>query len=150
MSFQVEWKHLDPDYPMAIVITDMGHRCGYVGVPERHQWSGKDYGYKTQFKLSEAATQSTNPIGTFVAAFELGADGEEALKDISYAANVHGGVTYARKGGSSPLEDSSDWWFFGFDAAHSGDDEPGGRSLEYMRQECTKLRDFLKQNEVAA
>jgi hypothetical protein len=32
-----------------------------------------------------------------------------------------------------------DLWWFGFDAAHAGDDEDGGRSLGYMVEECESL-----------
>lgn len=71
---------------------------------------------------------------------------------------VHGGVTYARAGnqavpGRNVLYKSQDFWWIGFDCAHSGDISPayftkdasdlaiwdGYRDLPYVREQCAKL-----------
>lgn len=113
---------------------DMGHLCGYVGVPSTHPAHGMSYsGY-----------ESENPVAAAVG-----------------AADVHGGLTFSSACGPHPDDPGRgichvtepgepDAWWFGFDCAHYQDVSPGYnrgwsrggevyRDVAYVEAECAKL-----------
>lgn len=114
------------------------HRCGYVGIPKTHPLYGKDYNHKSNVRLDGLTVQINNPVGTFLAAASIG---EEEYADLSYAANVNGGLTYAQGTPDYPVE--SDLWWFGYDCAHIDDIDDGGKPLDFCIAECEKLSQFL-------
>jgi hypothetical protein len=75
----------------------------------------------------------------------VGVDAKHPLFGVSYMKpqaqhlEVHGGLTYSdgKAGGNYPVP--SDLWWFGFDAAHGFDTEDGGRSLQFMEDQCERL-----------
>lgn len=80
-----------------VVANSMGHRCGYVSVPEDHPWHGLGY------------NDPVNPL----------MDSDDWDNRIDCKLDVHGGVTYAERG--TPVEGEDQGWWFGFDCAHAGD-----------------------------
>lgn len=107
---------------------DVGHWCGYVGVPKDSRLHGKNY-----YTFSE----SENGISGL----------EKAINDIE----VHGGLTFS---GERIANDAT--WYFGFDCAHACDLCPfnkftiGGlkgtyRDKEYVIEECKKLAKQLNE-----
>lgn len=94
----------------AVLRMDMGHRCGYVQVPETHPWHGQSY--------VDALDGRRMPRN------EKGRPDFFADCDIDYGdrieshVEVHGGLTFAGEGLNDEI--ASGWWF-GFDCAHSYD-----------------------------
>lgn len=131
-----------------VLIAHESHRCGYVMVPKDHPLFGFDYGDNCP-ALAEAHKKALE-----------GEVGKRGIIDIfchdgvtptpSIVFDVHGGLTFAGGGGKYPAE--SDGWWFGFDAAHSGDgsmsphrmfNDGPVRSLSYMEQECENLAEQI-------
>lgn len=79
-----------------VVLQSVGHRCGYVGIPEGHPLYCLHY-MDELIDLGEAGDPLT-VLEKFV---------------------VHGGITYA--GGESCYPIKSDLWWFGFDCSHYAD-----------------------------
>ena len=132
------------------------HRCGYVGLPKNHPLHGVDYGSPADCLSQEMADQATlgkkSPILAITAT--VNGDTENSIRrspDIVF--DVHGGITFSDNDPKYPAPSEGLWWF-GFDAAHSGDgyiDESlysfhgrhehdhVVRSKEYMMNECELL-----------
>ncbi len=122
------------------------HRCGYVGVPKGHILFGKGYSEDVPELKAALERAKEGDVGKRGAISIFAYDGESAQPDIVF--DVHGGLTYAD--GRPEYPAPSDLWWFGFDAAHSGDAQMSDhlsmglewgevRSLEYMERECESL-----------
>ena len=106
---------------------EMGHWCGYVGVPQNSKLNGKDYYYYSENELNISKL-------------------EEAINNIT----VHGGLTFAGK-----LKEGDLMHYFGFDCSHLGDlnrlcfDYPDikpdaiYRDKSYVIKECKQLAEQL-------
>ncbi len=128
MTFYVhgEWEN-EPDFeefvhaelPCLVVRTDMGHLCGYVGVPPGHP------AYPT--KLEDMNTTMREGLPDFRDEekwmIEPNPDAPEHMIDISYQdldVEVHGGLTWSELGDEYRGRRKGFKWF-GFDCAHVGD-----------------------------
>lgn len=85
-----------------VIMTEMGHRCGYVAVLPDHSLHGVGYYDETYALKDQKGTVPTTPEMVF---------------------DVHGGITFS--GVPTLLKkldeyDLNPWWF-GFDCAHAGD-----------------------------
>jgi len=117
---------------LAVRQPDMGHWCGYVGVPDGHPWHGKDY--------DDVRVPNE--------------DGDNGCPD------VHGGLTFSDacdEGGRICHVPQSgrpkNVWWLGFDCAHGGDRHPAHarvalpswvsdgayRDLAYVEGSCRHL-----------
>lgn len=135
-----------------VVATSMGHRCGYVRIPEGHPLHGLEYSDPapgvSREELADEQIGKRGAIPVFISALD---EGRRVAIDVLF--NVHGSVTWS----ASRKNTSGDWWL-GFDCAHSGDNpdpalmtqaqrmdsfrwSPDGvvRSLDYVRSECESL-----------
>lgn len=109
---------------VGIAITDMGHRCGYVGVPKGHVLYGIEYhatlpdavSFVTEEILESAEMGSRGAIPVFFSAFSGNSNRLDVVID------VHGSLTYSGggEGAKYPVPDTGLWWF-GFDCAHCDD-----------------------------
>lgn len=115
------------------------HRCGYVGVSRKHPLYGIEYSQKTKTLQSQSEWLKKQTIGKRDILSMMCWEGETVSPEIFF--DVHGGLTFSGGNGKYPVE--SDLYFFGFDCAHAGDNEEGGRSLEYCISECESLADQL-------
>lgn len=138
----------------SVLAMDMGHRCGYVRVPEGHPWFGLKHWDATDGRKRNVT--------------ERGLPDWDADDDIEYEdrietmLRVHGGITYS---GDEPNEECQRGWWFGFDCAHLGDSPDPElmsdvhkeiigssygmnfgvvRSLEYVEYECVQLASQLQ------
>ena len=135
-----------------VIMVDMGHRCGYVGVPKGHPLYGVSYSEQCD-ALTFPADESIGKRGIIPV---FCSDGEKASPEIVF--DVHGGITYSGGNDEYPVE--SDLWWFGYDCSHAGDSpspevvadrikrmgsifRPGPdevhRSLDYCSSECESL-----------
>lgn len=157
MSYDIEKDWTTSAGLRAVVIMgDMGHRCGYVGVPTDHPLHGVAYSEKSPYlKLNpERSTEKMSPIQVLCGA---GKDMDD-LNSPEYVFEVHGGLTFSGDGkGKYPVE--ADLWWFGYDCGHAGDaPAPGScmaqyssslfdgdvhRTLEYCIDECESLASQL-------
>lgn len=109
---------------VGIAITDMGHRCGYVGVPKGHVLYGIKYSenlpdavsFVTEEIMENAEIGSRGAIPVFFSAFSGNSNRLDVVID------VHGSLTYSDggEGAKYPVPDTDLWWF-GFYCAHCGD-----------------------------
>lgn len=145
-----------------VIMTSMGHRCGYVGVPQGHPLYGKSYS-TTVGKFTDIKNKSVekmSPFNVLTMAFEE--LNEDSPVRIDCYFDVHGGITYADGGAGSKYPVESDLWWFGYDCAHYGDGKDlsvldeihreiekmyptGGvvRTLDYCINECKILAEQL-------
>jgi hypothetical protein len=137
-----------------VLMTDLGHRCGYVGIGTDHPLFAVHYSEQhPSLKLNpERSTEKMSPMQLLLGACK----GVENLNTPEYVFEVHGGITYSAYGdGQYPVE--SNLWWFGYDCGHAGDlpapDSELGRiyaksdmerdgvhrTLEYCVAECESL-----------
>ena len=111
--------------------SEMGHRCGYVGIHKSHPLHGLNY-------------SDPSPLLVLADDEEIGERGiipiicrkkDNVGESPDCFFNVHGGITYSG-GGEYPLGEENDLWWFGFDCAHC-DDAP---DPELMSPEYQKIR----------
>lgn len=129
-----------------VVLTEMGHHCGYVEVPRGHKLHGVHYTEKVEVS-DEVRNRpiDVNNVGAINLFCSDVKSGDTAI-DLTLAIDVHGGITY-----SEAAQDSGGW-VFGFDCAHAGDarspegDKFGGvwRDAEYVAEHCKALADQLQ------
>lgn len=160
MGFTVEkeWEH---EYPCVVVMTDMGHRCGYVGIPNYHPLYRKPYDKSTKVLTKMLKKVKKEPIGKRGIISLFCWDGKKTTPEIIF--NVHGGLTFSGGSGKYPIKKKNTWWF-GYDCGHAGDGmdlsiippevrkiherfprEDPVRSLDYCISECENLARQLKQ-----
>jgi hypothetical protein len=126
----------------AVVIrTSIGHRCGFVGITSKHPLFGTTYGQHSDVLKEAYDKVMAKPLGKRGIMTILCMDGR-CSPEIVF--DVHGSITYS--GGCKDYP--TDWnekhpderlWWYGFDCAHAGDNDDGGRSLEYVEGECESL-----------
>lgn len=101
-----------------VLAIDMGHRCGYVGVPESHPLFGVAYNESHKSTAGLWAKAQDGPIGRrgIVPVF-CSIHSEEDLPSLDVIFDVHGSLTYSRGSIDYPVNTNGLWWF-GFDCAH--------------------------------
>jgi len=119
----------------------MGHRCGYVGIPETHPLHGVGDSESDPCLDDLAKSVTGGPIGKRGIISVICGSGENGEVRPSPGAcfNVHGSLTYSGGDSKYPVSDDTNRWWFGFDCAHYDDNKPGGQSLEYVIAECESL-----------
>lgn len=172
MSKIVESEFTYRGYKCVTTFTDMGYRCGYVGIPEGHSLYGKQIASQLKVTLAELCNdESMNQVGNRGVWTLLGLpnDEEDQVSIGSYFA-VHGGISFANGGKDSHHPIDSDYWWLGFDCGHYGDcpdydlleelfgdnemvkhrledkwlyQEAEVRTLEYVQQNCRNLVDQI-------
>lgn len=138
----------------ACLIMDVGHRCGYVRIPDGHPLNGLGYAAPApgaDWKdLEEVKIGKRGVISLFCSSRD-----EAPRLDVMF--DVHGSLTFA--GGLEHCGLAPGWWL-GFDCNHAGDAQDrelmsgqyremadrygsccGGvvRSREYVERECVNL-----------
>lgn len=100
-----------------VILGDMGHRCGYVGVPHDHPLY--KHGYDApHVALKMNMNRSTEKMGPIQILCAMGKDPDQ-LCSPEYVFEVHGGITFSGGNGEYPVK--SDLWWFGYDCGHAGD-----------------------------
>ena len=142
-----------------VLMTDMGHRCGYVGVSTDHPLFAVEYNEQTP-KLKPNMQRTTEKMSPIQVLCAVGKS-EAELNTPEMVFEVHGGLTFSSYGGGKYPVASNLWWF-GYDCAHAGDlPEPDSRmgrmyadmhfaqhdgvvrTLDYCVAECESLASQL-------
>ena len=167
--YKVESEFEYKGYKCVVTFSDMGHRCGYVGIPEGHILYGKHYSDYLNIPKSEIENEPIGKRGIISLVFSALDDNDNVKLELYF--DVHGGITYSNKDDTYPIE--SDLWWLGFDCAHYGDgkdmdlvekywgDDPHiqkriefekeyldyypVRSQQYVEDECRSLVDQIEQ-----
>lgn len=101
-----------------VMLTEMGHRCGYVGIPKEHPLCGVEYNERTP-ALKPNMTRSTEKMGP-IQLLAAACKEHDELNTPEYVFEVHGGITFSGNGrGEYPVP--SELWWYGYDCAHAGD-----------------------------
>ncbi len=130
-----------------VLMTDMGHRCGYVAIPPGHPLYAASYSKQHPLLLRSAMDGETIGKRGIIPLFCAAIDEGDTLCPDAYF-NVHGGITYASNGGGRyPTRRTSKrkhHWWFGFDCAHC-DDAPDLNEIEdpMLRRIYGELNDSL-------
>ena len=114
-------------YQCITTFGDMGHRCGYVGLPKDHPLYGMRYDDKLNVTYNDIESNSMgkrSPIQIFSL---IGSEPEDKIS-LSFYFDVHGGITYVDGGKDSKYPIESDLWWLGFDCGHAGD----GKDLDLV------------------
>lgn len=124
------------------ITTDLGHRCGYVGVDSTHPLFGFEYNSKLPKELLPLWEEIKNkPAGKRSSIEIFCCDPDNPKVGILF--DVHGGITYTGSSNDKyPVESDKELWFFGFDCNHA-DDQYDRKSQEYVEAECISLAEQL-------
>lgn len=142
-----------------VLMTSMGHRCGYVGVPVGHPLHGIEYSQPTEALAPPADDEPVGKRGAI--SILIAATDPDRLQSPEIVFNVHGGLTYSNNHADYPAQSGGLWWF-GYDCAHHGDArsddyiasipeekrwlyQDGGehRALAYCEAECESLAEQI-------
>lgn len=123
------WNHDGLD--CHVVMTDMGHRCGYVRIPPEHPFFGLSYNDPVPLPVASTDGRTIEETGIVPVLFAL-MEPEEWSRRMEAHVRVHGGLTYAGRCGTN-----NEWWI-GFDCAHVGDD-PREWTLDRVKAEVEKM-----------
>lgn len=136
--YEVEFDEEIEDLRCVGIMTQMGHRCGYVGVDNTHPLFGFDYNSRVPKELLYAWEKAKNkPSGKRSVIDIFCCDPENPRVGILF--DVHGGITYSGSSdGKYPVESVEKLWFFGFDCNHA-DDQFDPKSKAYVKKECKSL-----------
>jgi len=166
MSYKVEKVWKSHGLKCVVIMTDKGHRCGYVGVDKNHLLFEINHYDKIPSKLKAKWEEvQKGDIGKRGAISVLCCDPNDPHVEILF--DVHGGITYSGNGRKNDYPIKSDLWWFGYDCAHAGDakdlsvmsdilkeielkfpSEGVLRTLEYCVEECESLAKQLKEVDV--
>lgn len=140
MTYEREWTTA-AGLPARIILTRLGHRCGYVGVDSSHPLHSKSYNEplaELRTLRDEFLTKPFvgSPIDVICAA--LAAEGDKPAPSMVYALTVHGGVTFS----DHMTNDPDDRWWIGFDCAHV-DDTPEEWTEDAVARECESLAEQI-------
>lgn len=127
-------------YTCVVTFGNMGHRCGYVGIPKNHPLYGKDYSDYLEIKKSDVGDREVSGIFPLLGAY---LDEDERIRIEAYF-QCHGGITYAGGGEHSSYPIESDLWWFGFDCGHAGDKS----DLDYAMQKFPSHRKEYQQRKM--
>jgi len=138
-----------------VIMTSMGHRCGYVGLSKDNPLHGIGYSDPANFLPDLPDNEEIGKRG--VIPLMCAAGDPDRMKSPDCYFDVHGGITYS--GGSADYPVASDLWWFGYDCAHC-DDSPSQeylaskpsyyktdgthRTLDYCVGECESLADQIR------
>ncbi len=128
-----------------VILTGMGHHCGYVAVPTGHPWHGQNYrdSVKVSREVLERPISADNVGAVTLLCAAHKADLEASTIPIELALDVHGGVTFSGQHKDRPL----DLWWFGFDCAHCDDGRaeglPGWKDAAFTEAQCRRLAEQL-------
>lgn len=78
-------------YKCVVVFQEMGHRCGYVGIPDTHPLYKKDY--SSYLDIKKADIEGREVSGVFQL-FLACLDNDERIQIEAYF-QCHGGITYS-------------------------------------------------------
>jgi len=166
MSYTIEKDSTHNGLRYVVIMTSIGHRCGYVGVNMDHPLYGKYYSDPTPeslyWKMEEVKSGPIGKRGIIDILCESSACEDGRPLRIGTLFDVHGGITYTSSEEHSNYPVESNLWWFGYDCAHCGDardldtmspymreleeEFPTGgilRSLEHCIKECESLADQL-------
>ena len=104
-SVEKVWSH--NDNACVVIMTDMGHRCGYVGIPKEHPLFGAKYNEHSNFLEDTLDSIKDSPIGKRGIIPVFCWDGEKASPEIVF--DVHGGLTYSGEGDKYPIKMKDVW-----------------------------------------
>jgi len=144
-NYTVEFDETHGRYRIVGAVMPLGHRCGYIGVDEKHPLFGKDYGVelpadKFGHLLDRNVEDERAPWAEM-----LVASGAEGHYRLSILIDVHGGLTFSsgKKQSTYPVKKRNKRWWFGFDCNHLHDSE-NPKSQEYVYAECQKMIEQFK------
>lgn len=127
MAYKVESEFDHMGLKCVVIMTGMGHRCGYVGVAKGHPLYGKNYSDKC-LHFDDVSGEPIGKRGVLPLMFS-GVENGLVSPDLYF--DVHGGITYAEGGIGSEYPIESSLWWFGFDTAHAGDGKNLALANEY-------------------
>ena len=116
-SWKIEADFKHAGYRCVVMITSIGHRCGYVGIPKDHPLYRCGYfSEHPALKSSNIETQDKGKRGIVPLAIRTSL--EICTPDVYF--DVHGSITYSDSQPNYPVPHDKLWWF-GYDCNHYGD-----------------------------
>lgn len=131
MNYKIESDFEYKGYRCVVVFTQLGHRCGYVGLKPNNPLYNIDYDEKVSWlKLKEGEQLGKRSV--FALFSDLG-DLETGVSPGLYF-DVHGGITFSENLEDYPAKHDNLWWL-GFDCGHAGDSKDYKTLLKYKLQD---------------
>ena len=98
---------------------EIGHLCGYVGIPKNHPLYGVHYGEESPALAARFKERLNEPIGENAPIVAIMLGEPKATPELSFN-NVHCGITWSADRLPGKKIKSRRWWY-GFDCAHHND-----------------------------
>ena len=139
MKFEIEINEIYKGMRITTIMTPMGHRCGYVGIPESHPLFGVSYNDPIKGKSKKTIEGMEIGDRGIISLFCASLSGDSVSPELYF--DVHGSITYS--GGSDyPVKTTDPTWWYGFDCAHCYD-TPEEWTSERVKAETIRLADQL-------
>lgn len=155
MNIEKDW-YTKAGLRAIVVMTEMGHRCGYVGVAKDHPLYGVEYNESSRAIKESPVNEPQGKRGIMTLLSAALTPDEDWRLDVVF--DVHGSLTFSGQAKFDQDEPNKRWWF-GFDAGHHMDApdlaaikdpqlrdiytgfprEGTIRTLDYMAEECESL-----------
>ena len=134
-KYKVEKTFIHSKCLCAVIMTTLGHRCGYVGVTMDNMMYGIHYSDPIPGMHDKDQDLTLGKKSVMVL---LHYDKGNISPDLYF--DVHGGLTFSKKGNLYPIY-SQGWWWFGYDCSHCDD----GQDLSYMEPKLRKIYETFPQ-----
>lgn len=131
MMIRAKWRHAGLD---CMIMPCRDWLCGYVRVPKRHPWYGKNYDHQVP-RPADFDTRTMADCGAIDLLIYAHQE-DKTTAPICIALAVHGGVTFAGE------RNGTKWWF-GFDLGHAGD-AAIALDRQFVVRECNRLAEQLR------
>ena len=105
-KYKVESDFMYKGLRCVVIMTCMGHRCGYVGISKDNYLYGKCYDEEISLENNNQLMKKLN--------------NRKSIIPEDYF-DVHGGITFSNGGLNHEYPVQSDLWWFGFDCTHAWD-----------------------------
>jgi hypothetical protein len=131
--YKVEKEWESNNYMCVVLMTEHGHRCGYVGIGENHPLYMAEYSEHSKYLENIKETWEKREVKDTDGIIPLILwDSKTCSPEI--ALSVHGGITYSKEGNDYPIKFKGNIWWFGYDCAHAGD----AKDLEAVKNQSLK------------
>ena len=130
MNYTLESDFEYKGYRCVVIFSKGGHRCGYVGITNKHPLYGKYHSDQClELNMKNIENDEIGKRGIIPILCMDYENIENGVRPDCYF-DVHGGITYSDDSDTYPVKSDNLWWL-GFDCAHCDDGKDLDLALKY-------------------